>query len=357
MGWGRLGFECEGRYGRLSCLGYGFPGGALGNFHFALPTCALRRSVWCMLPSRSGSFRLFRVAGIQVYLHWWWFVFAVIQVTLRSDAYSSQVWNVVEYLALFVIVLLHEFGHSLACRQTGGKADEIVLWPLGGVAFVQPPPRPSAELWSIAAGPLVNVLLIPVIAGFMWARVNLGWGIDYPDLGRFLRTVFFINIGLLVFNLLPVYPLDGGQILRSLLWFVIGRARSLLVASSIGLVGVVAIGGYFYWRNPDRWLIIGLLAVFLGQQCLAGFRQAQAMMALARRPRHAGFVCPTCREAPMGGPLWQCGQCGQGFDPFSTRGICPHCRSAKPAVPCPNCGSTHGLDQWETAAGFRRAAL
>jgi len=122
MGWGRLGFECEGRYGRLSCLGYGFPGGALGNFHFALPTCALRRSVWCMLPSRSGSFRLFRVAGIQVYLHWWWFVFAVIQVTLRSDAYSSQVWNVVEYLALFVIVLLHEFGHSLACRQTGGKS-------------------------------------------------------------------------------------------------------------------------------------------------------------------------------------------------------------------------------------------
>ena len=73
-----------------------------------------------------------------------------------------MVWPVLEYLALFVIVLVHEFGHALACRQVGGQANQIVLWPLGGVAYVAPPPRPGATLWSIAAGPLVNVVLAPV---------------------------------------------------------------------------------------------------------------------------------------------------------------------------------------------------
>ncbi len=310
-----------------------------------------------MLPSRSGSFRLFRVAGIQVYLHWWWFVFAFIQLSVRSNAYTSVAWNIAEYISVFVIVLMHEFGHSLACRQTGGKADEIVLWPLGGVAFVQPPPRPGAELWSIAAGPLVNVVLIPVFSGLIWARSQFGWGLEYPDLGRFLGTLWFINIGLLAFNMLPVYPLDGGQILRSLLWFVIGRGRSLLVASLIGFVGIAVIAGYILWRDPDRWLIVGLMSLFLGQQCLSGFRQAKVMMEIARRPRHGGFACPTCREAPIGGPLWQCGSCGQGFDPFSTRGICPHCRTPRSLIPCPSCGTSHNLDEWENSAGFRRPAI
>lgn len=71
-------------------------------------------------------------------------------------------WNIAEYLALFGIVLLHEFGHALACRQVGGKAERVVLWPLGGIALVQPPPRPGALLWSIAAGPLVNLVLVPL---------------------------------------------------------------------------------------------------------------------------------------------------------------------------------------------------
>ncbi len=79
------------------------------------------------------------------------------------DSYSSVTWNVLEYLALFLIVTIHEFGHALACRQVGGTANQIVLWPLGGVAYVDPPPRPGATLWSIAAGPLVNVALLPVL--------------------------------------------------------------------------------------------------------------------------------------------------------------------------------------------------
>lgn len=303
-----------------------------------------------MLPSHSGSIPLFRFAGVQVYLHWWWFVFAVFELALRSRAYTSYFWNVAEYLSLFVIVLLHEFGHALACRQTGGKADEIVLWPLGGIAFVRPPPRPGAELWSIAAGPLVNVLLVPVISGLIWARVNLGWGIEYPDYRRYLNALFWINSGLLAFNLLPVYPLDGGQIVRSLLWFAIGRARSLQVATVCGAVGIVVLAGGLLWLQPDRWLITLLMAGFLGQQCLLGFRHAKLILALERLPRHGGFQCPTCRQSPPGGPLWLCPACGQRYDPFSTTGVCPHCATARATIPCAHCGSEHGLAAW----GFGR---
>lgn len=306
-----------------------------------------------MLPTHSGSFRLFRVAGIQVYLHWWWFVFAVFEISLRGRAYSSLAWNAAEYVSLFLIVLLHEFGHSLACRSVGGKADEIILWPLGGIAFVRPPPRAGAELWSIAAGPLVNVVLIPVIYGLMWLRITYGWGIDSPDLGRLLKAVFVINISLLVFNMVPVYPLDGGQILRSLLWFAIGRARSLQVASIVGFIAIPLLAAVLILRGIGSPIFTGLIALFLFSQCMTGYRHAKALLAIAQLPRHRGVGCPTCREAPPGGPLWGCQACNNRFDPFSTRAVCPHCGAVLPKVTCAHCGSAHPIERWETTAPRR----
>jgi len=299
-----------------------------------------------MLPSRSGSFPLFRFAGVRVYLHWWWFLFAAVDLSVRTRAYTSFAWNVAEYLSLFGIVLLHEFGHALACRQTGGKADEIILWPLGGVAFVRPPPRPGAELWSIAAGPLVNVVLVPVIFGLIRARTGLGWGADSADYRQFLQALFWINSGLLAFNLLPVYPLDGGQILRSLLWFAVGRARSLKIATLLGIAGVVLLAGGLLWLQPHRWLFTLLIAGFLASQCLSGLRQARLMLALEKMPRHAGFRCPSCRQAPPGGPLWPCPSCGNASDPFSTGAVCPHCSARRSEIPCPHCGTGSPPAAW-----------
>lgn len=135
-----------------------------------------------------------------------------------------------EYFALLLIVMLYEFGHALACRQVRGTANQIVLWPLGGVAYVNPPARPGATLWSIAAGPLVNVALLPVFVVAYMLSQSLGWAGAMPDLYRLVRALLLIDALLLIFSMLPIYPLDGGQILRSLLWFVMGRARSLMVA-------------------------------------------------------------------------------------------------------------------------------
>jgi Zn-dependent protease/Tfp pilus assembly protein PilF len=226
----------------------------------------------------AGSFPLFRVAGIQVYLHWSWLVIGYFEVGNRVNTYESSTWNVLEYLALFGIVLLHEFGHALACRQVGGQADRIVLWPLGGVAFVQPPPRPGALLWSIAAGPLVNLILVPVSVGaVVFARVT-PLGAEFPDLLHFLISIGVINFVLLVFNLLPIYPLDGGQILRALLWFVIGPGRSLMVTGVVGLAGAAGMIVLAVVFLQDKWL--AFLALFVAWQAWRGFRSGVALQGL-----------------------------------------------------------------------------
>ncbi|MEM1354747.1 MAG: site-2 protease family protein [Planctomycetota bacterium] len=108
-----------------------------------------------------SSIRLFRLFGIDVFLHWTWFIAAVFIIP-AFHMFDSLVYKIGIFVALFGIVTLHEFGHALACKSVGGKANRIMLWPLGGVAFVQPPQRPGAVLWSIVAGPLVNVVLVPV---------------------------------------------------------------------------------------------------------------------------------------------------------------------------------------------------
>jgi Zn-dependent protease len=305
-----------------------------------------------MMPTHSGSIRLFRFAGITVFLHWSWFLVAIYEISIRAGTYSSPIWNVAEYITLFAVVTLHEFGHSLACRQTGGQTHDIVLWPLGGVAFVAPPPRPGATLWSIAAGPLVNVALVPVFYGLLYLLARLGWLDGRPDLAHFLFAINVMNLFLLGFNLVPIYPLDGGQILRSLLWFGVGRARSLQVSAIIGIFGIaIAVVWRFSGaRDPSSMVWDVLIAVFLAQRCWMGLREAKFLRALERAPRHAGFACPTCHQAPPGGPIWGCGTCRQPFDPFSTGGICPHCQTPQPSTPCVNCGARHPIDAWRVGA-------
>ncbi len=230
----------------------------------------------------AGSFPLFRIAGIQVYLHWTWLVVGYFEIVNRVNRYQSMTWNVIEYLALFGIVLLHEFGHALACRQVGGQANRIMLWPLGGVAFVQPPPRPGALLWSIAAGPLVNVILLPVtVIALVLANVA-GLQNEYTDFVHFLGSITLINIVLLVFNLLPIYPLDGGQILQALLWFLIGHARSLMVSGIIGLAGAAGLIVLALVRLQNQWLAV--VAIFVAWQAWRGFRLGVRLQGLAANP-------------------------------------------------------------------------
>ncbi len=302
----------------------------------------------------SGSFRLFRFSGIDVFLSWYWFLVAAYEIEERRGAYSSVIWNVLEYLALFLIVMLHEFGHALACRQVGGTANRIVLWPLGGVAYVNPPPRPGATLWSIAAGPLVNVALLPVFYGLTVMGRNAGWVATQPDVYLLLRSLLLIDIGLLVFNLLPIYPLDGGQILRSLLWFVFGRARSLMITTILGFAGTAGLG-YLAFRWQSYWL--GFVAVYMLIRCVNAFKSARALSTLANLPRRHGVICPGCKSSPPVGNYWKCNKCGAVFDTFQTQAICPGCATQFSGTRCLDCGRSYPMSEWFGAPAVSSAPL
>ncbi|HVS72849.1 MAG TPA: M50 family metallopeptidase [Phycisphaerae bacterium] len=181
--------------------------------------------------------------GITVVLHWTFLVWAFFELSgskmLDIDALTLGL--------LFAVVLVHEFGHALSCKAVGGTADHIVLWPLGGIAFVQPPNNPWAWLFSTVCGPLVNAVLWPVFylacrhlnildGGdmYFWYRFHTG---AERYLGVACYWMWQINRLLLLFNLIPAYPMDGGRMLQELLWLVVGFQKSLMIA---GMVGTVA---------------------------------------------------------------------------------------------------------------------
>jgi Zn-dependent protease len=301
-----------------------------------------------------GSLRLFRLAGIDVSVHWSWLVVAIFRVQSRASAevppemgYSSAAWYLIEYLAVFGIVLLHEFGHALACRSVGGQANRIVLWPLGGVALVAPPPRPGAVLWSLVAGPLVNVLLLPPTIGLAVLSHTAAWGQTMPNLAHFIDMLAIINGVLLVFNMVPIYPLDGGQIVQALLWFVIGRARSLLVVT---VVSLVTGGGLLLVTLYKEWWWLSIFCGFAVLASVAGLRRAATLLRLQAAPRQAEAVCPSCGAAPPAGDFWLCGACRARFDIFEYNGTCPDCDTPQPGVFCLECGRRHHYADWYPVA-------
>jgi Zn-dependent protease len=308
-----------------------------------------------MPTGRRGSIHLFRFSGVDVFLHWSWFLVAAYEISSRKGSYSSVTWNVLEYLALFVIVTMHEFGHALACRQVGGTADHIVLWPLGGVAYVNPPQRPGATLWSIAAGPLVNVALLPVLYVGGVANWSSSLLQAAPDLRTLLQTIWLINAGLLIFNILPIYPLDGGQILRSLLWFVMGRARSLMAATVIGLLGAI---GFILIAVREQSIWMGAIAAFVLLNSWGGLQQARSLSNFAKLPRRVEYSCPTCKASPPMGEFWKCAQCRQPLDTFQTGAVCPRCGARFDVTRCVDCGAAHPMQEWSAPviAGSRNFA-
>jgi len=219
---------------------------------------------------------------------------------------------------------------------------------------VNPPQRPGATLWSIAAGPLVNVAFLVILSSLGLLNRSTGWLDAIPNVHPFVRTLWFINLGLLIFNLLPIYPLDGGQILRSLLWFVMGRAHSLMAAVVIGFIGVAGLILFAVWRQ-SVWF--GILAFFILSNCWGGLKQAQALARLAKLPRRDGFACPSCKTPPPVGTFWKCPHCAKPFDTFQTQAHCPQCGAEFPVTMCLDCRVLKPMREWIVPALGSAAAF
>ncbi len=185
------------------------------------------------------SIKLGKYLGIDVYLHVTFLLFLVFIAAAHGTAGGSlwAAWQGLAFMvSVFGCVLLHEYGHALMARRFGIRTRDITLLPIGGVARLERmPDQPIQELWVALAGPAVNVVIVVilavlvVVAGEEFSVVRL----DMAE-GSFALRLLFVNVMLVVFNLIPAFPMDGGRVLRSLLALRIEYARATRVAASLG---------------------------------------------------------------------------------------------------------------------------
>jgi Zn-dependent protease len=228
------------------------------------------------------SLKLGTYAGIGVYLHWTFALLIGWIVIAHLGAGQSPAQALVGVgfiLALFLCVLLHEFGHALTARRYGVTTRDITLLPIGGVARLERiPEKPMQEFWVAVAGPAVNV----VIAGALFiVLVILNQASQLLQVrwfhGPFLLQLMWVNLLIVGFNLLPAFPMDGGRVLRALLATRIGRRRATAVAANMGQAMAILFGIVGFFWNP--FLIFIAIFVYLGAQSEAAHVEAQSALA------------------------------------------------------------------------------
>ncbi|MGL4461909.1 MAG: site-2 protease family protein [Planctomycetia bacterium] len=231
------------------------------------------------------SIRLGELFGITIRVHIAFVIFMVLEL-LRDFPRGFEV-NLAWLSVLWISILLHEFGHCFGARAVGGSADDVLLWPLGGLASVHTAQRPLDSLVATVCGPAVNfaicLAVLPLLAVYGEVSPSLfnpfgGLGVT-ADMLRgapvlfFAHLVFTINYVLLLFNvLLPMFPMDGGRILQELLWFRMGYAPSMYVACMIGFYGgILFTAGSLYFQN----ILLAFVGVNSVIVCLQMLRQLQ----------------------------------------------------------------------------------
>jgi stage IV sporulation protein FB len=216
---------------------------------------------------------LFSVAGIRVSIQ----IFSIIMLAfelLRAGAIAkatqtstASALGMVLAISgmLFLFVLLHEFGHCFGCRAVGGRADDVLMWPLGGLASCDPPDRPWEHLVTTLCGPAVNLVFCLVLFPILVFKGVPALALLNPFGDVYLLYLhawwpiafaYKINYWLFVFNVfLPVFPMDGGRILQEILWFRKGKRQSTRIACNVGMF-VGAIVGFVSLYNQNLWLFI-----------------------------------------------------------------------------------------------------
>jgi Zn-dependent protease len=215
----------------------------------------------------SWSWRIGRIAGIEVYVHSTFLLLLGWDALRHFQAHGDPLeamGGVAFTLILFGIVVLHELGHALAARHYGIRTRDITLLPIGGVARLERIPRsPGKELVIALAGPAVNgVLAASFYLGLAVGRGLSPFGESLQGRGGLLDRLFWVNVSLALFNLLPAFPMDGGRVLRAALAMRLDYVRATQVAASVGQGVAILFGilGLIY----DPFLILIAFFVWLG---------------------------------------------------------------------------------------------
>ena len=233
--------------------------------------------------------KLGRIFGIQIGLHYSWFVIALLIVFSLSSQFhaSNPQWGdgviltmaIATALLFFVSLLLHELAHSLVAKSNNLPVKEITLFALGGVSQIEKNPvSAKVEFWMAFVGPLTSAA-IGVIC-MLLARLT-GDASSSPWMAMLL-WLGYINLSLAAFNLVPGYPLDGGRVLRALIWWKTGDAdRSTQLAAKVGQVvalGFIALGIFRFFGGAG---IGGLWIAFIGWFLLQAARESYARVGIA----------------------------------------------------------------------------
>lgn len=213
------------------------------------------------------SWKIAEFAGIGVYVHATFtllIAWVVLMHWMQGQSLQATVAGVLFILALFACVVLHEFGHALTARKFGIATRDITLLPIGGVARLERmPDDPRQELWVALAGPAVNVVIAALL--YLWLDFTGAWqpvATLTVTRGSFAERLLLVNVFLIVFNMLPAFPMDGGRVLRAVLAMRMEYTRATQIAASLGQAMALLFGflGFFY--NP--FLLFIALFVWMG---------------------------------------------------------------------------------------------
>ena len=227
------------------------------------------------------SWRLGGFAGIGVYVHATFFLmigWVALSHWMQGHSLAATLAGVGFILAIFGCVVLHEFGHALAVKRYGIKTRDITLLPIGGVARLERmPEEPIQELWVALAGPAVNVVIAVSLYLWLYATASLE---PFPNLslteGPFIQRLMLLNVFLVLFNMLPAFPMDGGRVLRAFLATRIEYTRATTIAANVGQAMALLFGFLGFFTNP--FLLFIALFVWIGAEQEASMTQMKSAL-------------------------------------------------------------------------------
>jgi len=220
-----------------------------------------------------GAVQIAKFANIPVFVHW---SFGLIIMFVIGNAINigSDIQLVIFYLclilAVYVCIVMHEYGHALTAKRYGVNTKDIILFPIGGVARLERlPEKPMEEFYIAIAGPMVNIAIaIGLTPYFLISKysptelLNESY-LTEPSLFQiFIPIIILTNIGLAIFNLTPAFPMDGGRVLRSLLSIKIGRLKATRIASILGQICAVGFFIFGIWNFNLIHILIGMFIFY-----------------------------------------------------------------------------------------------
>jgi Zn-dependent protease len=201
------------------------------------------------------STKIGKIAGIDVYIHFTFFLLLAWIAFVyynQNQSLSAAATGVIFILVIFGCVVLHELGHALTARRYGIQTRDIILLPIGGVARLEKmPDKPMQELWVALAGPAVNVVIAAILAAYLYLTNSFTPVSQFASTsGAFVERIMAVNIFLVLFNMIPAFPMDGGRVLRALLATRLNYSKATQLAAALGQGIAVLFGiiGLFY--NP-----------------------------------------------------------------------------------------------------------